>query len=296
MAVEVAQNATPTLELYALASGAIASATATVYGPDSDSSLESGAASVDSVSTTIASVSSSNSTQFTVASATGLVAGRFYLLILDEGPEAVQIERIDGTTVYLRHPTAGVLRVGDALLGIRVAYTLAAATTATRQTHLHVRWVISQSDGTIRYDRTEFHVVRSPLGELVTTADVSRICRAYGANMWAVLRSQAATVAELATERVREAIEGHDHYPHLHVSRSIFRRSGDAAVRLVLAEEYSMMPAQVESGSGYLTEARHAFAMAHGEAMRRLSWYDGDDDGKVGAEEKRGLQSVSLRL
>jgi hypothetical protein len=296
VSLEVAQNATPTVEIYAQASGAISSATVAIYGPDSDTALQSGSATVDSVSTTVATVASTNATQFTVSSATDIVAGRRYLLGLKEGAETVQVERLDGTTVYLRHPTAGVIRVGDTFTGLRVSYALTTATTATRKTNCHAAWVMTQSSGAVLYDRIEFHVVRSPLGQLVTVADVSRIAQSYGANLWATLRSKAHTVAEMATERVREAIEGHDHYPHLHVSRAAFARSGDAAIRLVLAEDYGISPQNAESPSAYLTEIRAQFAAAHGEAMRRLSWYDADDSGTVQTQERRGLQAVELRL
>lgn len=293
--LEIAQNSTPTVAETARVTARVLSGTATVYGPKSTTALLTGAATVDTVNTAVAAPGS-NSTQFTVASATGIVAGRDYLLVMQEGPERVRVERVSGTTIYLAHETMGVIRASDALYGLQVSFALTTAVTGERGLDYRIEWDLSLAGSVTHRQQTMFHVVAMPLGTVVDVGSVSDLLEAYGANQWRRLRGRAAQIAERANEMVRAAIENHDRYPHLYASATPFRESGRLAIQLVLAEDYRTFPSASGDETAYLTDLRARFADAHARAVRRLTWYDKNDDREPKPEERRPLQSANLLL
>jgi len=292
--IEVAQNSTPTLVAIARVGARIQSASAAVYSPRSTVAIQTGAATVDAVNTTVASVVSD--TQITVASATGIVAGRSYLLACDEGPERVRVERVSGVSVWLAHETSGQIRAGNALTGLQLSLVLASGTTAERGLDYRVEWSITLITGATATEQTMFHVVAMPLGPVVDVGDVSDLLEAYGANQWRRWRGRAESIAQRANERVRCAIENHDRYPHLYASPTPFREAALLAVQLELAETYRTFPTATSDEQAYLSDLRARFADAHARAVRRLTWYDANDSREPDNEERRPLQSASLRL
>ena len=95
--------------------------------------LESGAATVDSVSTTLAAAAGRNTSDprsLTVASATGIVAGRRYLISSGGRSELVKVEAVDGTTLRLAATLPVSFPSGAALRGVELVASVPAEVAA----------------------------------------------------------------------------------------------------------------------------------------------------------------------
>lgn len=107
------------------------SATVAVYAPGvSDVSVE--AATVDSVSTTLSAAAAAGATTLTVASATGITAGRSYLVATPGGYVPVPVSKVSGSTVYLDEPAPCALANSSAFVGWAVTHALTTSETATK--------------------------------------------------------------------------------------------------------------------------------------------------------------------
>lgn len=106
----------------------------TRYSDDSAShTVTSGAASVDSVSTTLAAAAGRNTSDprsLTVASATGIVAGRRYLISSGGRSEIIKVEAVDGTTLRLAATLPVSFPSGAALRGVELVAEVPEATAA----------------------------------------------------------------------------------------------------------------------------------------------------------------------
>jgi hypothetical protein len=120
----------------------------TFKGP-SGGTLESGTSSLDAVSTTLGGAVAAGATSFTVASATGITAGRSYLLTgtEDAGGERVTVRAISGTTVTPVRPVRLAHANGAAFKSTRVTVALTATSTATvgRHHRLELAWAVSST-------------------------------------------------------------------------------------------------------------------------------------------------------
>lgn len=97
---------------------------------DSGHVLASGAATVDSVSTTTASATGRGAADpraVTVASATGITVGRRYLLQKGGRAVVVQVAGIDGTTIRFASPVEVVMASGAAFLGLELSCSVPSA-------------------------------------------------------------------------------------------------------------------------------------------------------------------------
>lgn len=98
---------------------------------------------LDSVNTTLSSAAAAGATSLSVASATGLVVGRRYLLGGAEtaGGETVLVSGLSGTTVSLARPLARAKASGVAFQGTRVTVAVSSACTAEIARQSRVEWV-----------------------------------------------------------------------------------------------------------------------------------------------------------
>lgn len=115
---------------------------------DAEHELESGSATVDSVSTTLAAAAgrgSADPRSLVVASATGIAAGRRYLLTSGGRSELVKVEAIDGTTLRLAATLGSYFASGSTLRGVELSATVPTDVTADDDhigaPHLAVRWI-----------------------------------------------------------------------------------------------------------------------------------------------------------
>lgn len=118
------------------------------YPEDSaDRILDSGTATVDSVSTTISAAagrSTADPRSLTVASATGIVVGRTYLLRQGGRSESVEVDAISGTTVRLRSAVTQSFPAASEFVGLEVSCSIPEAVAANDDylgaENLAVRW------------------------------------------------------------------------------------------------------------------------------------------------------------
>lgn len=116
---------------------------------DAEHVVEFGAATVDSVSTTITAAagrSTGNPRQVMVASAAGIAAGRRYLLSFgSRRPEVVRVAEMSGTTLVLASPVPGTFASGSSFTGLELQATISADACADEEfldqpNVLAIRW------------------------------------------------------------------------------------------------------------------------------------------------------------
>lgn len=114
--------------------------------------LESGTYARDAVSTTLAGAVAAGAQAVAVASATGIVVGRSYLLTAgeDTGGERVTVKAISGTTLTLVRPTRGAHASGAAFKSTRVTVSLSTTGTAAigRHHRLELAWTVTSAQPT----------------------------------------------------------------------------------------------------------------------------------------------------
>lgn len=168
--------------------GRPSSPSVTVYltTSDDDGSTETattGAASVDSVNTTLSASASAGDKTITVTSGTSITKGRRYLLTAADGDTAwVDVRAVSGTSVILRNQLNGDFASGSTFQGCRLSIAVDSTwvndkSNITDASAGHpgyrVRWVYtvlgSEAVGVSFYD-----LVRYPSKNIVTALDVDR--------------------------------------------------------------------------------------------------------------------------
>lgn len=146
---------------------------------DSGHTVESGSATVDSVSTTISAAAgrgTANPRQLTVTSATGIVAGRRYLLTTGGRPAVVQVVAVSGTTLLLSAPLSGYFPSSSTFVGLEIYATVSLTVCATddyldEPNRLAIRWTPSGYAPFLE----AIHLERLAPAPLVTVDDVLRL-------------------------------------------------------------------------------------------------------------------------
>ena len=132
-----------TLAVY-LPARADATPTATVYGPEGGAQ-QTPSVTLDTVATTLSGSASAGATSVTVASATGITAGRRYLLAggEDAGGETVTVRAVSSNTVTLVRPLRWAAASGASFVGHRITMALTSLSTADRHYRAEVTWAVS---------------------------------------------------------------------------------------------------------------------------------------------------------
>jgi len=104
--------------------------------------LEAPTPTLDPVNTTLSATAAAGAASLSVASATGVTAGRRYLLGGPEstGGESVLVASVSGTTVTLARPVARAKASGVAFQGARVTVAVTTASTAAAARQRRVEW------------------------------------------------------------------------------------------------------------------------------------------------------------
>ncbi len=119
-----------TIETYFLG-GQPVSCTVSLYDGNGSAKVSAAAGVVDTVSTTISAAADAGDTEITVVSATGLVAGRRYLLGVSPGAEVVGVKDIVGLVVTLWAPLVYGHASAETLKGLRVSCAVDATAAAS---------------------------------------------------------------------------------------------------------------------------------------------------------------------
>jgi len=121
-----------------------ATPTATVYSPNGGSD-QTPSVTLDTVATTLSGAASAGATSVTVTSATGIVAGRRYLLAggEDAGGETVTVRAVSSTLVTLVRPLRWAAASGASFVGHRVTLSLSAIASEARHYRAEIAWAVS---------------------------------------------------------------------------------------------------------------------------------------------------------
>ncbi len=173
---QILEDSTQTLEFYPptqYSLGKVTAATVKIGTPSTSFPTSGDAATVSTVDTTLSSAASRGARSVAVGSATGITAGRRYLIGTTDGmmdPLEVVVRRVDGTTIHLRQPLIEDVASGDVFAGHRCSHALTAAETDERGRG-SAEWTLT-IDGASRVFRQEFYIVRAELSHGLTASDL----------------------------------------------------------------------------------------------------------------------------
>ena len=298
MAWEVLEDSTSTIiEVYPDTEDSYATTASAVAYDDTGTELASADVVIDGVSTTLASASGSSYQSLTLTSSTGVTVGRSYRLVNAAGEIAiVTVAAKFGSVVTLRDPP-GFLTApasGDSFRGIRISWTLPAATTATRGTNRRVMWTVTRQDGQVRAYSSIFHVVRTLFRDPVTADDVyAYVARLHPGSASAMTPSRRDEVADRANRRVRSRLLETQRRPHLLGDPDALREAGRVALQWVLLDDRHVLVNSDEDLMDQLDALDNRMAVEVARAIDAMTWYDSDDSNTVDVGE---VAPVSTRI
>jgi hypothetical protein len=249
-----------------------------VVRSESGGSLASGTGSVDSVSTTLSAGASSGVLTISVTSATGITAGRRYLLTGAEsaGGEWVTVRAISGTTLALARPLALSHSSGASVVSTRISCAVSAAACADvrRGCRVEITYTVSAATRpivSVEFDITRYRLTTGLTLEHVRDLDPQLLKRAAPGTWWPSL---IATAWERIVSRI-----GQQHAPGGLVGAIDLTQPHAIAVRLLVAEQGTS-----EESRAHATELRTRFD-AELQLLLSSRAFDDDQDGGVDPNE-----------
>ncbi|GMV38789.1 MAG: hypothetical protein AMXMBFR64_05050 [Myxococcales bacterium] len=299
MAVQVPQSQAFTFELYPARPAASASA---VVRNAAGKQLAGGAATLDSVSTTLGAVDSRQAV--TVAVRAGIVPGRRYWVVSKDSEELYDLVTVEGVTPAVVG-AGGLLDLGpgghrlpgtgDRLLGARLTLAVSSSVTATRGMNGHVMWSVTDRVASVYAVQRMFDVVRCLFDLGVTPADVRRYL-SVRAGSFALTADQDPSryedVAERATAMVQDRIRAVENYPSLVGDPTAFREANRCAMKIALTDEGIIE--DVADRRSYVDGLYERLDADIAQALR-VCWYDKNDDAVVQPSEVRRRSIVGVR-
>jgi hypothetical protein len=267
------------------------SCTAKVYD-SSGALLDSGACTVDAVSTTLSSVT--NREALVVGSTTGIVPGRPYWIVSQDSNDVRALVWVDSLTATALdvHPAPARLPVaGDAFRGARVTYTIAAQ--SALDARMRIEWTVTDIDGKVGTYRQPVAVVRTVFSYALRPEDVRAYLAARYAHVvveWDQDPTRYEQTASRATDLVRRRIRGTERFEALAGDPDAFREPARLALKIALLDE------GVREGVDEVVSYTDSLVKRLDDEVKRAiasCWYDHDDDGTVSGSEAR---STWIRL
>ena len=271
-----------TLVFYPPENAQSSAATVALYTPTGSELQAAATATRDATSTTIAAAVSRSAQSVTVASATGITAGKKYVIAEGGRSQVVTVRSVSSTTVYLADRMAFALTTSATFKGFALSYALTATHTDDINQNYRALW--SYTIGGTAYTADQyFDVVGADqvypttwsdvlarhgwIQEEVRTADLDGAT--YLDTAWEVVRERF-RAKQLYLERVRVL----DQLKAIHC----------AAVNWLLAEERAMRDV---SALPLLEQAERRMAQASDELFSNLAFYDADEDMSASGDEER---------
>ena len=292
---QLIENQSATLELYP--SKRASSATVQVVEPGGDDLVSAGtAASVDAVSTTVATVASNQA--FTLASASSVVVGRKYeITSATQGSCVVEVSSISGTSIELTEPAAVDIAVSDEFRGLRITYALSSSLTGDRGQHYRADWTVTPADGgDVQAYREIFSIGRMALRPACSKEAVIRLLSfQYPSSVSRYSSQELENIAERASAIVQRLIEKTGRATELIGDASAFRDSGIHALKLCLSDD-GLTPGNAMDLVSFQESTRDQLLSSVHDALNALQWYDKDDDGVVTRDREIGPFSIRVVL
>lgn|GEM_PF-1915567 len=255
-----------------------ASATCRFLSP-SGTELSTPAVAVDTVSRTIASVTSDF--EVTVSGSTGTPkAGRSYWWVSSDtgAQEALLLlsEVVSSNWLFQMSAPTATPNVGGLIRGARLTTTIPLASTATRDRNYRVEWTVTGADGVVRVYTSLGHVVKT----LYRPAADAAQARDYLARTWPDMTESKSfgdylSLARRASERVWKRIRTAGRFQDLIGDPNDFRSAGDAALGYELACD-GMIPAGVIDRDAYMERQLVVIQREIGDAIGSRPYDDGD--------------------
>lgn len=284
IAVDVKQGAAHTFQLRP--ESVVTAPTAKVLSP-SGKLLESPAAVVDSVSTTVATDAGNTRDVVKVASAAGITPGRVYAISdADWGQAFAEVASVNGNIVTLVEPLPGVPPNGSAFEGTEVQVSITSASSVDRGRGFRV----IMTAGTLERVQV-FHVVRQPFTDPVTARHVADYL-----NDWFprddILKSgeKRRNVAEEANSKLRSRLLESARYPDLYWDHDAFDEAAKYCMMLVLAERGRVPGSQ--DLQDYRRQLWFDIQSRVGAVLKGVAPFDANDDGQL--DDAESAQTVKI--
>lgn len=284
MSSDVLQNSAPLV--WADPQTRWASATVSVLD-GTGTALEAPTATVDPVSTTVASASSAYS--LTLTSGTGVAAGVPYLVTdAGFGARVVVVASIDGAAVTLAEALPSTPSAGATWQGLRVSATLTTTSTATLGESLRAVFAGPAGEQATSW----FSVVRQVMPPACTERDVRNML-AHGYSSAGILREPQSMrdVATMASQLVRDRLKRAGVWPHLVGDPAPLGECGRYAARVILAEERGLVP-QNRDPDAYVQHVSRRLDEALGGMVHSIAAVDTDEDGDFDDQTSPVFQSI----
>lgn len=251
-----------TLAFYPPQDGVPTAATVTIYTSGTSALVAETAATIDSYSEAVSSVSKHDRV-LTVTSAP--TPGRRYWLADSDGLGTEIVCRGGtATRLVLEQPAPRAITSGT-VSGRRISYALTASQTATLRRYLRVRWEYTIGGETHVYQQL-VDVVHWPFDLDVSEAALERIVTSFGETV-GDYRAWTHLVAQ-AVDDVWDALVGEQLQPDLVRDRTLLET---AAAWRTLALRYVREPQRYE-------QSQAEYQAALGRFFKSRAWYDTDDD------------------
>ena len=270
MAIDIRQNQTRDLSI--VTDGSWTSATCEVLGPDG-TALSTPSATLDSTSTTVASVTSSY--QVGLTSAAGFQVGRWYKITTDGVTSIFKAIRLSGTDLTISPALAITPEVGDTIAGIVVTMTVPAAATVDLDTGYQV--IITE--GT-KEERVVYNVVRRMFIDAVRSHHVRQLV----VNFWPsyeISELEYEDLADAVQDEMRDELMSTGRYPYIYADPNLFKTLGLTVARRLLAIRHSLYPPDAEDRQMYLEDLERERSRYLARLIGSISAADADDDGDI---------------
>ena len=268
--------------------GRASSATCSINKPDG-TAIDTPTVTIDTADTTISLAATAGDLSLQVASATGITAGRAYLIDNSENQrEWVRIKQVSSTSLTLYEPLQYTYANADTFVGTRLTAPVSAANSDTVDEGYEWR-ITATIDSTSYVWIEQYDVVRNVwperlvepwelpdyLGDLVTSAN--RYATDTGGHLGGLVT---------ATERVRTSLLERGLKPSRFRSHVEFKRSVALALALQWAENGWAIPGVYQDNpKEWLDERREQYVKALVTAMNTARSYDANESGNVDASE-----------
>ena len=270
--------------------GAATSPTVILLKPDGSTLQSSTAATADTTSTTLAAPVAVGATTLTVASATGIVAGRSYVVSNTGGQyEEFRVKSVVSTTVTVFEAFEYAYDTSDPVFGRRLTYTATTAHTADRDRGYRAKWTYTVGGAEYR-TQTLFDVVRNKWPDIIVTPqDFKAIAGDLGDDIMQTVDQQGAdfaTAVAEATKEVRDRIRLNGLEVDLFYDWEPFKRP--VVMRVILSwAEQGWQPRDWDDGNrSYIERREQLFLRAFEEALEINDAYDADDSDAVTDDEE----------
>jgi hypothetical protein len=236
---------------------------------------------LDSVSTTINASASKGATAVSLASGTGVVVGRRYIIKTAKGQRVEVVARgIDGTTLSLDQRLSVAVESGDAFDGHRLAYSLSAAQNGELRRRLRAVWSYDV-DGEAQDWQTYYSVVREPFRIPLSESDIETRSHNFGeyTDRFASWRR----LIPGAHDEIAEMLIVEQHDPDLIRDRDGLKT---AIIYCLLSLFFESIPGEFVRADRMMTRCEKAVS----RVIKGKTWYDEDHDQVVDGEP----QTVTL--